>query len=60
MLTVNLHEDGAAAPYATAVRLDEAIPDPSERIAAERELNRFGRYWAGGGAAPLVLLMLNR
>ena len=39
--------------------LADAFPDPEdgERAKAERELRKSGRYWAGGGAAPLVLLV---
>lgn len=28
-----------------------------EYFAARNELERIGRYWEGGGAAPLVLIM---
>jgi hypothetical protein len=34
-------------------------PDTSaEYIVAHDELDRVGRYWVGGGAAPLVLMIL--
>jgi hypothetical protein len=38
--------------------LGEVFPDADdpERAHAESELLRAGRYWTGGGAAPLVLL----
>jgi hypothetical protein len=43
--------------------LHECFPDDSrdpngvsEFLVALGELNRSGRYWVGGGAAPLVLL----
>jgi len=40
-------------------QLDECFPDDQdEREAAAWELQRCGRYWAGGGAAPAVLLTL--
>jgi hypothetical protein len=36
--------------------LAEAIPDPDERARAEKYLKLVGKYWLGGGAAPLVLI----
>lgn len=37
--------------------LGEAFEDHAEYQNAWFELLRSGRYWLGGGAAPLVLLM---
>ena len=36
----------------------ECFPDDDDELrAALRELSTVGRYWAGGGASPLTLLM---
>jgi len=38
--------------------LRDAFPDDDEEYeAAHAELTQTGRYWAGGGAAPLMLIM---
>lgn len=38
--------------------LRECFPDDeTEYYVAKGALNKEGRYWTGGGAAPLVLLM---
>jgi hypothetical protein len=38
--------------------LDEALDNDAEEIAyATNGLSTTGRYWAGGGASPIVLLM---
>lgn len=36
--------------------LREAFPDDDEYETAHAELMQTGRYWAGGGAAPLMFL----
>ena len=42
---------------AVAYLADAMASDDDEYSAARAELQRSGRYWVGGGAAPLVLLM---
>jgi hypothetical protein len=42
----------------SASTLDEMFErDDPELLAVERELSASGRYWIGGGAAPLVLII---
>lgn len=36
--------------------LSDVIEDEKEREEALEELRRYGRYWAGGGASPLLFL----
>lgn len=38
--------------------LDQVLPDLGERNRAHAYLMLSGRYWLGGGAGPLTLLML--
>jgi hypothetical protein len=49
---------GEESLQARNVDLEECFPN--DRVAyytAREELERAGRYWVGGGAAPLVLLL---
>lgn len=41
---------------AMGVDLRDCIPDPDEFYRALAELETTGRYWIGGGAAPLVYI----
>lgn len=51
-------EDGGAEVLRCEALLADAIErDDPEYRQALAELERAGRYWAGGGAAPFVLLM---
>ena len=65
-MRVNTYEvlaDGTERLTAENVELAECFPGPEngdESILAQFELDRAGRYWGGGGAAPLFLLMLVR
>ena len=53
----DVDEDGGER-LRTECELDECYPDDPETLArASNELERAGRYWDGGGAAPVVLLM---
>ncbi len=40
--------------------LSDAFHDCDEYATAWNELHKRGRYWAGGGAAPLALLVIIR
>lgn len=53
-----VNQDTGIETFADECRLDEAIErgDP-EYYRALVELTKVGRYWIGGGAAPLSLLM---
>jgi hypothetical protein len=50
-------ENGAETLRGVSTLRDCFPDDAQERRAAELSLRTYGRYWAGGGAAPLVLLM---
>jgi hypothetical protein len=43
--------------YRGTCELSEAVPEQGERNRAHAYLALVGRYWVGGGAVPLVLLM---
>ena len=44
--------------YRCTCDLAECFPDDDAELrAAVSELSTTGRYWTGGGAAPIVLLM---
>lgn len=43
--------------YRATADLRDCLPDDEEYEVARHELNVVGRYWIGGGAAPLVLLL---
>lgn len=44
--------------YLGECELTEALPEPNEESAlAFQGLRDHGRYWIGGGASPLILLV---
>lgn len=56
-MKVNLYTADAAEPFARNVELCEALADDdAETARAIHELNTAGRYWVGGGSAPLILM----
>jgi hypothetical protein len=56
VIVIDIAPDGTETERCRCDHRD-CFPDPTEAWAAERELCKSRRYWAGGGAAPLVLLM---
>ena len=56
--TYTIDPDGTEKLHAENVSLLECFPDKDdEYYTAERYLEREGRYWGGGGATPLFLIM---
>ncbi len=54
---VNVYDGETMEQTGSNVLLIDCFPDDlDEQAAAMAVLKRDGRYWAGGGAAPLVLL----
>lgn len=49
-------DNGTETPRGTADLRDLFPDDDSGHDDANDELHRIGRYWYGGGSAPLVLL----
>lgn len=58
--TYTIEADGTEKLHCENVDLMECFPDApqdDEYHVAKRYLERDGRYWGGGGATPLFLLM---
>lgn len=55
-MIVNVAHGETFEAVSKEVDLREVIPDPSEFAEAHAELARNGRYWVGGGAAPLFYI----
>lgn len=56
-MQVNIFEEDTVTTHALGTDLREVLGDDDrEYFAALDELNRTGRYWIGGGAAPLFYL----
>jgi hypothetical protein len=54
----DIDADTGAETFRCVAFLADALPtDDDEYGPARDELSRVGRYWIGGGAAPLVLLV---
>lgn len=52
------YPEGGAETLRCVCDLADCFPDdPEEQRHARAEIERAGRYWTGGGAAPLVLIM---
>ena len=57
-MQVNVYSDNGATLERRNVYLGDVCGDDREEMArARNELEKAGRYWIGGGAAPLFLLM---
>lgn len=57
---VNIYDQDGATLYRSNVALEDAINtkwDADTYAEAKSELEKSGRYWLGGGAAPLLLLI---
>lgn len=51
------YDDQGNQTFRGEANVFDCFPDnPEESRRARFELEKAGRYWAGGGAAPLVLL----
>lgn len=56
-MQVNVYEEDSVTPRAIDIDLSEVCgDDDAEFFAAQDELKRVGRYWIGGGAAPLFYI----
>lgn len=56
-MQVNVYEEDTVTPHAIDVNLTEVTGDDYEEFySAHEELKRSGRYWMGGGAAPLFYI----
>lgn len=56
-MQVNVFEEDTVTAHALDADLREVLgDDDGEYFAALVELNRTGRFWIGGGAAPLFYL----
>jgi hypothetical protein len=56
-MLVKTSSDNGSTFGAPADTRDIFGDDEAERIEAEAALIQIGRYWTGGGAAPLILVM---
>jgi hypothetical protein len=60
-MRVKVFESDTTTPISEACDLLDCFPDdPDEYEAALAELNKSGRYWAGGGAAALLYIVKER
>lgn len=56
-MQVNIFEEDTVTPFALGADLRDVCGDDLSMLyEAQDELNRVGRYWIGGGAAPLFYL----
>ena len=56
-MNVNIYEEDGLTPVTLGADLREVCGDDLAMLyEAQDELQRIGRYWIGGGAAPLFYL----